>query len=109
MTVSECAQTIFSRRTAAKRKITNICKRFDQIKHVNDANQTVHDLRQNMTVTLARFQELDEKCISILEAAESGQREMTLTNVPSAKILPLLKNMLRRLTNLCSKQVDTLK
>ena len=77
--MSECAQTIFSRRTAAKRKITNICKRFDQIKHVNDANQTVHDLRQNMTVTLARFQELDEKCISIIEAAESGQREMTLT------------------------------
>ena len=79
MTMSECAQTIFSRRTAAKRKITNICKRFDQIKHVNDANQTVNDLRQNMTVTLACFQELDEKCISILETAESGQREMTLT------------------------------
>ena len=79
VTMSECAQTIFSRRTAAKRKITNICKRFDQIKHVNDANQTVHDLRQNMTVTLACFQELDEKCISILETAESGQREMTLT------------------------------
>ena len=32
-----------------------------------------------MTVALARFQELDEKCISILEAAETGQREMTLT------------------------------
>ena len=32
-----------------------------------------------MTVTLARFQELDEKCISMIEAAESGQREMTLT------------------------------
>ena len=44
--MSECAQTIFSRRTAAKRKITNICKRSDQIKHVNDANQifaTEHD------------------------------------------------------------------
>ena len=77
--MSECAQTIFSRRTAAKRKITNICKCFDQIKHVNDANQTVKYLRQNITVTLARFQELYEKCISIIEAAETSQREMTLT------------------------------
>ena len=46
---------------------------------MNHANQAVQDLRQNMTVTLARFQELDEKCISIIEAAETGQREMTLT------------------------------
>ena len=30
-------------------------------------------------------------------------------HVPSAKMLPLLKNMLRRLTNWCLKQVDTLK
>ena len=79
MTMSECEQTNFSRRTVAKRKITNICKRFEQIKHVNDANQTVHDLRQSMTVALARFQELDDKCISSLEAAETDQREMTLT------------------------------
>ena len=77
--MSECEQTNFSRRTVAKRKITNICKRFAQIKHVNDANQTVQDLRHNMTVALARFQELDEKCISFLEAAETDQREMTLT------------------------------
>ena len=79
MTMSECEQTNFSRRTVAKRKITNICKRFEQIKHVNDTNQTVHDLRQNMTVALARLQELDDKCISSLEAAENDQREMTLT------------------------------
>ena len=45
---------------------------------MNDANKTVHDLLQNMTVALC-FEELDEKCISILEAAETGQREMTLT------------------------------
>ena len=77
--MSECEQTNFSRRTVAKRKITNICKRFAHIKHVNGANQTVHDLRQNMTVALSRFQELDEKCISFLEAAETDQREMTLT------------------------------
>ena len=76
MTMFECEQTNFSRRTVANRKITNICKRFEQIKHINDANQTVHDLRQNMTVALARFQELDDKCISSLEAAE---REMILT------------------------------
>ena len=38
VTMSECEQTNFSRRTVAKRKITNICKRFEQIKHVNGAN-----------------------------------------------------------------------
>ena len=34
-----------------------------------------------MTVTLARFQALDEKCISILEAAETGQRELTKRSI----------------------------
>ena len=38
-------------------------------------------LRQNMTVTLASFQALDEKCISILEAAETGQRELTKRSI----------------------------
>ena len=35
--------------------------------------------KKNTTVALARCQELNEKCISFLEAAEADQREMTLT------------------------------
>ena len=46
---------------------------------MNDATKTVQDLRQNMTVALAPVQELDEKCISFLESAETNQREMTMT------------------------------
>ena len=53
---------------------------------MNDANQTVQDLRQNMTVALARFQELDEKCISFLEAAENFPE---ITEVSLSKVVTM--------------------
>ena len=62
-----------------------------------------------MIVALARFQELDEKCIFFLEAAETGQREMTLTKRSIREDIAASEVYVTASDNLCSKQVDTLK
>ena len=72
---------------------------------MNDANQTVQDV----SCTGSFFQELDEKCIFFLEAAETGQREMTLTKRSISDDIAASEVYVTAADNLCSKQVDTLK
>ena len=49
-TMSERLQTVLVRRTTAKRRITNIASRFSRVLTDDNACQTVHDLRFDLTI-----------------------------------------------------------
>ena len=71
-TISERLQTIFMRRTTAKRRITNVVNRFNKVKNEENARQTVTDLRSDMRNALVIFQDIDCQLSPLLEAAEAN-------------------------------------
>ena len=70
--MSERLQTVLVRRTTAKRRITNIASRFSRVLTVDNACQTVHDLRIDMRNALETFRAVDDQLRPLLEAAEAN-------------------------------------
>ena len=70
--MTERLQTIVTRRSTAKRRITNIANRFNKVKTDNNAHQTVKDLRADMRSALQAFCEVDQQLMPLLEAAEAN-------------------------------------
>ena len=54
---------VLSRRSSAKRRITNSATRFENVKGEGDSRETVHDLRKNMVGALDKFRELDSQLL----------------------------------------------
>ena len=65
----ERLQTVLSRRSSAKRCITNIATRCGRVKGDGNARETVQDLRKNRVGALDKFRELDSQLLPLLEAA----------------------------------------
>ena len=70
--MSQRLQTVLVRRTAAKRRITNIASRFARVSTEDNACQTVHDLRTDMRNALETFRAVDDLLRPLLEAAEAN-------------------------------------
>ena len=70
--MTERLQTIVTRRSTAKRRITNVANRFHKVKTDNNAHQTVKDLRADMRSALHAFCEVDQQLAPLLEAAEAN-------------------------------------
>ena len=93
--MSERLQTVFVRRTTAKRRITNIASRFSRVLTDDNAYQTVHDLRIDMRNALETFPAVDDQLRSLSEAAEANALPTELATAVYAGDVPAVNTLFR--------------